>query len=69
MVDYYTDNYNSIRVNLKVKILTYVDGHYFNVINNKETIKFLDFQKNIGERLMNPLDFSQYKSFTLMITR
>jgi len=33
---------------------TGVVGHYFNVVKRDGVVQFVDFQKGIGERILNP---------------
>ena len=38
-------------------------GHYFNVVNRGGTIQFLDFQKDVGTRILNPKTLMKEERF------
>jgi hypothetical protein len=39
-------------------------GHFFNVVKRNGVVQFLDFQKEIGERILNPNTLMKSEKFT-----
>jgi hypothetical protein len=40
-----------------------VEGHFFNVVKNKGVVMFVDFQKGVGERVLNPNTLMQDEGY------
>ena len=48
-----------------------MEGHYFNVVKQNGTVQFIDFQRGIGERALNPnslMDSEGFKSLYFLNT-